>query len=127
MNDVRDVARLHVKALTAPGVAGKRFIAASAEPVEMATLASVPKNAGYSKVPSRRALSFMLRFMGHHAVAACNEKPLTNADNGARRSLRGNNDRDGVVDATSRDSSRPSSSRWRGSSSSKNRCSSAMT
>jgi dihydroflavonol-4-reductase len=64
MIDVRDVARLHVTALTAPGVAGKRFIAASAEPVEMATLASVLKGAGYSKVPSRRAPSFLLRFMG---------------------------------------------------------------
>jgi dihydroflavonol-4-reductase len=64
MIDVRDVALLHVKALTAPGVAGKRFIAASAEPVEMATLASVLKSAGFNKVPSRRAPSFMLRFMG---------------------------------------------------------------
>jgi hypothetical protein len=33
MVDVRDVARLHVKAMTADGAAGKRFIAASAEPV----------------------------------------------------------------------------------------------
>ena len=64
MIDVRDVARLHVKALTAVGAAGKRFIAASAEPVEMATLASVLRSAGYSKVPSRRAPSFLLRFMG---------------------------------------------------------------
>jgi len=64
MIDVRDVARLHVKALTAPGAAGKRFIAATAEPVEMATLASVLRSAGYGKVPSRRAPSFLLRFMG---------------------------------------------------------------
>lgn len=64
MIDVRDVARLHVKALTATGVAGKRFIAASAEPVEMATMAGVLKSAGYDKVPSRRAPSFLLRFMG---------------------------------------------------------------
>jgi dihydroflavonol-4-reductase len=63
MIDVRDVARLHVKALTAPGAAGKRFIAASAEPVEMATLASVLRSAGYGKVPSRRAPSLLLRFM----------------------------------------------------------------
>ena len=64
MIDVRDVARRHVKALTALGVAGKRSIAASAEPVEMATLASVLRAAGYSKVPSLKAPSFMLRFMG---------------------------------------------------------------
>ena len=34
MIDVRDVARLHVKALTALGVAGKRFIAARAAAAE---------------------------------------------------------------------------------------------
>jgi dihydroflavonol-4-reductase len=62
MIDVRDVARLHVKALTALGVAGKRFIAASAEPVSMETMASALRRAGFSKVPSRRAPSFMLRF-----------------------------------------------------------------
>lgn len=64
MIDVRDVARLHVKALSVPGAAGKRFIAASAEPVEMATMAAALRGAGYSKVPTRRAPSFMLRFMG---------------------------------------------------------------
>jgi dihydroflavonol-4-reductase len=61
MIDVRDVARLHVKAMTTPGAAGKRFIAASAEPIEMATVAAILKNAGYSKVPSRRAPSLLLR------------------------------------------------------------------
>ncbi|NDG83599.1 MAG: NAD-dependent epimerase/dehydratase family protein [Proteobacteria bacterium] len=64
MIDVRDVARLHVKAMTATGAAGKRFIAASAEPVEMATVAAVLKNAGYTKVPSRRAPSLLLKLMG---------------------------------------------------------------
>lgn len=63
MIDVRDVARLHVKALTAANAAGKRFIAASAEPVEMAEVARVLKSAGYTKVPSIRAPSFLLRFM----------------------------------------------------------------
>jgi len=64
MIDVRDVARLHVKALSVPAAAGKRFIAASAEPVAMATMASVLRSAGYSKVPSRLAPSVLLRFMG---------------------------------------------------------------
>ena len=63
MIDVRDVARLHVKAMTTKAAAGKRFIAASAEPVDMATVAAVLKNAGYSKVPSRRAPSFLLKIM----------------------------------------------------------------
>jgi dihydroflavonol-4-reductase len=64
MVDVRDVARLHVKAMTADGAAGKRFIAASAEPIEMTTVAKVLKEAGYSKVSSRRAPTFLLKFMG---------------------------------------------------------------
>jgi len=64
MIDVRDVAQLHVKALTAPGAAGKRFIAASADPVAMATVARVLRNEGYSKVPSRQAPNLLLRFMG---------------------------------------------------------------
>lgn len=63
MIDVRDVARLHVKAMTAAGAAGERFIAATAEPVEMAAVARVLKEAGYSKVPSRHAPTFLLKFM----------------------------------------------------------------
>jgi len=63
MVDVRDVASLHVKAMTAAGAAGKRFIAATAEPVEMATIANVLKKAGYTKVPSLRAPTFLLRMM----------------------------------------------------------------
>jgi len=63
MVDVRDVAKLHVNALKAHGVAGKRFIAASAEPIEMATVVQILKNAGYNKVPSLKAPSFMLKFM----------------------------------------------------------------
>ena len=64
MVDVRDVARLHVKAMTAEGAAGRRFIAASAEPVEMATVASVLKKAGYAKAPSRKAPTVLLKVMG---------------------------------------------------------------
>jgi len=64
MVDVRDVARLHVEAMKAEGAAGRRFIAASAEPVEMATVAKVLRDAGYAKVPSRRAPTFLLKFMG---------------------------------------------------------------
>ena len=64
MVDVRDVALLHVRALTAEGAAGKRFIASSAEPVEMATVASVLKKAGYKKVPSLRAPTALLKIMG---------------------------------------------------------------
>ncbi len=64
MIDVRDVARLHVKAMTAEGAAGKRYIAAGADPIEMAAVASVLKKAGYGKVPSRKAPSFLLKIIG---------------------------------------------------------------
>jgi dihydroflavonol-4-reductase len=63
MVDVRDIARLHVEALEAPHVAGKRFIAASAKPIAMSYLAEVLKKAGYSKVPSRKAPNFAIKLM----------------------------------------------------------------
>jgi dihydroflavonol-4-reductase len=63
MVDVRDIARLHVAALAAVDAAGKRFIASTAQPVEMATMARVLRQAGYAKVPSRRAPSILLRIM----------------------------------------------------------------
>jgi len=63
MVDVRDVARLHVAAMTAEGAAGKRFIACTAEPVEMATLAQVLREAGYTKAPTLKAPTFLLKFM----------------------------------------------------------------
>ena len=63
MVDVGDVARLHVAAMTAPGAAGRRFIAATAEPVSMAHFAEVLRAAGYSKVPSRRAPNAAIKLM----------------------------------------------------------------
>jgi len=63
MVDVRDVARLHVAAMTTEAAAGKRFIAATAEPVSMAYFASVLRKAGYSKVPSRKAPNFAIKLM----------------------------------------------------------------
>ncbi|MFZ4659534.1 MAG: NAD-dependent epimerase/dehydratase family protein [Caldilineaceae bacterium] len=63
MVDVRDVAKLHVVAMTANGAAGKRFIACTAEPVEMATLAKVLREAGYTKAPSLKAPTFLLKLM----------------------------------------------------------------
>jgi len=63
MIDVRDVARLHLAALESPEAAGKRFIAASDEPITMAHLASVLRGAGYSKAPSRKAPNFAIKLM----------------------------------------------------------------
>ena len=64
MVDVRDVARLHVKALTSDGAAGKRFIAATADPIEMTTVARVLREAGFNKVPTRKAPTVALKIMG---------------------------------------------------------------
>ncbi|MEI7774670.1 MAG: aldehyde reductase [Verrucomicrobiota bacterium] len=61
MVDVRDVAKLHVTAMTERGAEGKRFIACTAEPVEMATLAKVLRDAGYKKAPSMKAPTFLLK------------------------------------------------------------------
>jgi len=63
MVDVRDVARLHVAAMTIPGAAGQRFIAATAEPISMAHFAEVLRDAGYSKVPSRKAPNVAIKLM----------------------------------------------------------------
>lgn len=62
--DVRDVARLHVSAMTAEGAAGQRFIASTAEPVAMGTMAATLRQAGYDKVPKRRAPNLMMKLMG---------------------------------------------------------------
>jgi len=64
MVDVRDVARMHVAALSAEGASGHRFIMASEEPVSMADLAKILRDAGYEKAPSRRAPNFAIRAMG---------------------------------------------------------------
>jgi dihydroflavonol-4-reductase len=64
MIDVRDVAKIHVSAMTANQAAGKRFIACTAEPIEMATLAKVLRDTGYKRVPSIKAPTFLLRLMG---------------------------------------------------------------
>ncbi len=63
MVDVRDVAKLHVAAMTTSDAAGNRFIACTAEPVEMATLAKVLREAGYTKAPSLKAPTFLLKFI----------------------------------------------------------------
>jgi dihydroflavonol-4-reductase len=63
MVDVRDVARLHVAAMTSPDAVGRRFIAATAEPISMSQFAQILRDAGYSKVPSRKAPNIAIRIM----------------------------------------------------------------
>jgi len=64
MIDVRDVAKLHIAAMTKSGASGKRFIACTAEPIEISTITQVLRDAGYSKAPARKAPTFLLKFMG---------------------------------------------------------------
>lgn len=62
--DVRDVADLHIRAMTAPEAAGQRFIAARdfAWMVDLAGLLRASLGDAASKVPTRRVPDFVLRF-----------------------------------------------------------------
>jgi len=61
--DVRDVAKLHVAAMTADGAVGKRFIASSDEPLHFKEVTGILKNAGYKKASTRQAPKFLLKVM----------------------------------------------------------------
>ena len=61
--DVRDVAKLHVTAMTAEGAVGKRFIASSDEPLHFKEVTGILKNAGYEKASTRQAPKFLLKIM----------------------------------------------------------------
>ena len=62
--DVRDVAILHLKAMTTPDADGKRFIAAHSKPTWMYQVAEVLSAAGYEKIKLKKAPSFMLKLIG---------------------------------------------------------------
>ena len=62
--DLRDVAILHLKAMTTPEADGKRFIAAHSEPTWMYEVAEVLSAAGYEKIKLKKAPSFMLKLIG---------------------------------------------------------------
>src|SRR5262249_51071179 len=62
--DVRDVADLHVRAMTAPEAAGQRFIAAGtwAWMAEVADLLRASLGGAAARVPTRKVPSFVMRF-----------------------------------------------------------------
>ena len=64
--DVRDVADLHLKAMTAPEAAGQRFIAAGewAWMADLAVLLKARLGADGAKVPTRKVPDFVLRLAG---------------------------------------------------------------
>jgi dihydroflavonol-4-reductase len=62
--DVRDVADLHLRAMTDPAAAGERFIAATGAALSMLDIATVLRNAlgpTASKVPTRELPDFLVR------------------------------------------------------------------
>jgi nucleoside-diphosphate-sugar epimerase len=63
--DVRDVADLHIRAMTTPEAAGERFIAAGdfAWMADMATLLRARLGAAAAKVPTGKAPDFLLRLV----------------------------------------------------------------
>lgn len=63
MVDVRDVAKVHVAAITADNAVGKRFVLASENAIPMIRIAEILKSNGYPKVSTRKAPNFMLKFM----------------------------------------------------------------
>jgi dihydroflavonol-4-reductase len=74
--DVRDVAKLHVKAMTTPLAAGQRFIAATSDPVPYTELAEILKQAGYSQVSTRKAPTVLLKAMGLFSREARGAVPM---------------------------------------------------
>ena len=64
--DARDVADLHIRAMTAPEAAGQRFIAAAnfAWMTDLATLLRARLGDEASKVPTRKVPDFVLRIVG---------------------------------------------------------------
>lgn len=63
MADVRDVAKMHVAAMTNPQAPGRRFVVASEKPIKMIDAAAALKRAGYEKVSTRRAPTLLLKMM----------------------------------------------------------------
>ena len=65
--DVRDVASLHVSAMTNPAAAGERFLAVAGSFISILQIAQILRNrmgAAASRVPTREMPDWMLRVMG---------------------------------------------------------------
>ncbi|TWT80521.1 3 beta-hydroxysteroid dehydrogenase/Delta 5--_4-isomerase [Planctomycetes bacterium CA13] len=63
MVDVRDLAQLHVQALTNSNAAGKRIIGAAAKPNRIVKIAEILRSKGYKGPKARVAPNFLLRIM----------------------------------------------------------------
>ncbi|MGB0384134.1 MAG: SDR family oxidoreductase [Ardenticatenaceae bacterium] len=93
MVDVRDVAQLHVRAMTTKEANGKRFIAASDTAIPYLRVAKMLKANGYSKVSTRKAPTIMLRFMSLFDREAKGMLPFlgkqVNSDNSQTKNILG--------------------------------------
>jgi len=65
MSDVRDVAKIHVLSLENKLANGKRFIVTTEEPYSFQEIAKILKSNGYSKVGTKLAPNFLLKFLGY--------------------------------------------------------------
>lgn len=65
MSDVRDVAKIHVLALKNKSANGKRFIVTTKSPYAFQEVAKILKTNGYSKVSTKLAPNFLLKFIGN--------------------------------------------------------------
>lgn len=65
--DVRDVADLHIRAMTDPAARGERFLAIAGDAIDIHGIAQILREgegAAARKVPARRVPSFVLRILG---------------------------------------------------------------
>jgi len=65
--DVRDVARAHILAMTAPGAAGQRFLVSSGPSIAMKQIGAILKESlgeAAKRVPSRSIPNFVVRLAG---------------------------------------------------------------
>lgn len=76
MVDVRDVVTLHVKAMAHPKAAGKRIIAAHEAGTHFAEIMQFLEDARYNGAPTRRATTFLMRFMGNFDREARGLRPF---------------------------------------------------
>ena len=65
MSDVRDVAKIHVLALKNKSANGKRFIVTTKSPYSFQEVAKILKTNGYSKVSTKLAPNFLIKFIGN--------------------------------------------------------------
>ncbi len=63
MIDVRDLAKMHVQALSKEGINGKRFIAARRQGTHFLEITSILKENGYEKVSTKKAPLFLLKII----------------------------------------------------------------